>query len=139
MDLSQRVDMTETIEKVEREVEALVAKTLPVQTPLSDIEESIAAVFGRRFQMMWERVEGEKPNFKFYETKTWVERGPYRGCARVMRIRGDMESVSPEEAMKVLWGDPKGMVLIGFNDVAAFIAADRNKYTVIASRRGLYE
>lgn len=106
-------------------------------TPTNELEDAIAAVFGRRYKMMCIRVPGNKPNFLFFESKTGVDKGPYRGCALVMRVHGPMGS--PEEAAKMFWGDPKGIVLMGFDDVAAFLAADRSKFTIISERKGLYE
>jgi hypothetical protein len=108
-------------------------------TPLVEIEEAIAWVFGRKYKMMAIRVPGVRPNFHFYESKTGVDRGKRRGTALVMRMYGNMGNMSLEEVGRLSWGDPRGIILIGFNDVVAFKAMDRIEFTVISERKGLYE
>lgn len=108
-------------------------------TPLVEIEEAIAWVFGRKYKMMPIRVPGIRPNFYFYESKEGIRKGKRRGTGLVVRMYGDMKDMSLDEIGRLSWGDDKGIILIGFNDVVAFKAMDRINFTVFDERKGLYE
>jgi hypothetical protein len=103
------------------------------------VEEGIAACFMRRYKMVPVRVPGTRPNFHFFESKTGLDKGKYRGAALVMRIYGNMGDLNLKEIGEIHWGDPKGMILVGFNDVCAFKAADRADFIIISERKGCYE
>ena len=109
------------------------------KTPTSEIEDGIAACFMRKYRLVPERVPSNRPNFHFYESKTGLDKGKYRGAALVMRIYGNMKNLDLKELGGIFWGDPKGMILIGFNDVCAFKARDRENFTIISERKGCYE
>jgi hypothetical protein len=108
-------------------------------TPLPEIEEAIAMVFGRKYKMIAERVPGSRPNFYFYESAEGIRKGKRRGSAFVVRMYGNMKDMDLGEVGRLTWGDTKGIVLIGFNDVCAFKAMDRINFTIISRRTGLYE
>jgi hypothetical protein len=88
--------------------------------------------------MVPERTLHPRPNFNFFESKTGLDRGKLRGTAFVIRINKNMNEYPAIKATEYFWGDPKGMVLIGFNDVAVFKASDRKDFVVVAERKGLY-
>ena len=112
---------------------------LKPDTPLPEIEDAIAWVFGRKYKMMPIRVPGIRPNFHFYDSKTGMDRGKRRGTGLVIRMYGNMKDMSLDEIGRLTWGDQKGIILIGFNDVVAFKAMDRINFTVFDERKGLYE
>ncbi len=108
-----------------------------MKTPESEIEDGIAACFMRKYRLIPERVPGTRPNFHFYDCEKGYRK--YRGSAAVMRVRGNMGDLDLKELGGIFWGDPKGIILIGFNDVCAFKAPDRANFVVISERKGCYE
>ena len=109
-----------------------------MKTPPEEIEDGIAACFMRKYKMYPERVPGNRPNFHFYELSDSLRRGKYRGSAAVMRVYGNMNELNLKELGAIHWGDPKGMILIGFNDVCAWKAPDRANFVIISERKGCY-
>lgn len=108
------------------------------KAPANEIEDGIAACFMRKYRLVPERVPGSRPNFHFYESKTGLDKGRFRGSALVMRVYGDMDKLDLKELGAIHWGDPKGMILIGFNDVCAFKAPDRANFVIVSERKGCY-
>jgi hypothetical protein len=107
-------------------------------TPVAEIEDSIAACFMRKFRMIPVRVPTARPNFHFYDSRKGMDKGRFRGAALVMRVYGDMDKLNLREMGEMHWGDPKGIIVIGFNDVCAFKAHDRDKFIIICERKGCY-
>lgn len=106
--------------------------------PISEIENGVVACFGRKYKMMPIRVPGSRPNFHFYQSEDGVKKGKYRGAAVVMRVYGDMGKLDLRELGGIHWGDPKGLIIIGFDDVCAFKAPDRANFVTICRRVGCY-
>ena len=82
---------------------------------------------------------GHQTEFPFFESKTGLDKGRYRGSAAVMRIYGDMGKLDLRELGSIHWGDAKGLLLIGFSNVCAFKAADRANFVIICDRKGCYQ
>lgn len=112
---------------------------LKADTPMNEIEDGIAACFMRKYRLVPERFPGTRPNFHFFESKTGLDKGRYRGSAAVMRIYGDMGKLDLRELGSIHWGDAKGLLLIGFSNVCAFKAADRANFVIICDRKGCYQ
>ena len=110
-----------------------------MKTPVSEIEDGIAACFMRKYKLVPERTGKDRPNFHFYESKTGMDRGRYRGSAAVMRIYGDMGKLDLTQLGSIFWGDEKGIIICGFSDVCAMKSRDREKFVVISERKGAYE
>ena len=110
-----------------------------MKTPESEIEDGIAACFMRKYKMVPLRVPGNRPNFHFFSSMTGMDKGRFRGAAAVMRVHGDMDKLNLKELGAIHWGDPKGIIIIGFNDFAAFKTHDREKFIIISERKGCYE
>jgi hypothetical protein len=109
------------------------------------IDGHIASVFCRRYHFMWRR---DGKFFIFQESKDGLVAGKYRGRALVYRVYRNYDDgafVCPMSGhcdsildyQELIYRDPKGIVLIGFNDVAAFYTQD-NGFTPITDRKGLY-
>ena len=103
-----------------------------------EVEDGIAAAFGRKYRMYPERTRHPRPNFNFYELREGIGNRKLRGTAFVIRINKNMDEYPVIKATEYFWGDSKGMVLIGFNDVTAFKSMDRANFVVVAERKGLY-
>jgi hypothetical protein len=116
-------------------------------------EDGIAGVFARKFKMIPRRTGEDVPNFIFHESKDGLKPEKYRGTAIVCRICEKKKpfSVSFDGLLKLLDKDPKGIVLVGFDDVVVFaspskkgiIADEKGKaviseFVVISERKGCY-
>ena len=108
------------------------------KTPTSEIEDGIAGCFMRKFKMVPLRLSTARPNFHFYDSKTGMDKGKYRGAALVMRVYGDMDKLDLKEICGLLTPNIK-MLLIGFNDFCAYKSHDRAQFVVICDKRGCYE
>jgi len=116
-------------------------------------EDGIAGVFGRKFKMIPRRTGEDIPNFIFHESENGVLPEKYRGAAIVCRIIGKKKpfSVSFDGLLKLLDKDPKGIVIVGFDDQAVFASPSKKGITaddkgmavisdfiVISERKGCY-
>lgn len=120
---------------------------------MTNIEDGIARAFGMKFKMIPRRT-GENPvNFIFHATENGVTPGEYKGPAIVKRQSGNKGKILIPlvDIAKLLDKDEKGIVLIGFDDVAVFVSPSKvgldidgemavfTKFTTALERKGLYE
>jgi hypothetical protein len=109
------------------------------KTPTDEIEDGIAACFMRQYKMIPVRVPTTRPNYQFFESRNGMDKGRFRGSAAVIRIYGDMGKLDLTELGRIFWGDEKGVIIVGFDDLCAMKTRDRANFITICERRGCYE
>jgi hypothetical protein len=120
---------------------------------MTDIEDGIARAFGMKFKMIPRRIGEDPVNFIFHASENGVTPEEYKGAAIVKRYPKNRQKISLPlmDVSKLLDIDPKGIVIIGFDDICSFSSPSRvglniegdmavlEKFTVISERRGCYE
>ena len=118
-----------------------------------EIEDGIAKAFGMKFKMIPRRTGENVPNYIFHDSPDGLRPAEYRGVAIVRRHydNGLKFSILLSDLNILLNKDKKGIVLIGFNDLVAFISIQKSgfileeenavltDFTIVSQRRGLYE
>ena len=119
---------------------------------ITDIENGIARLFAVKFKMVASRTAYEIPNFIFHASQNGLKPELYKGVAIVRRYPGNRQKISLPlaDVSKLLDNDPKGIVIIGFNDYAAFASPSKKGlniegdmailegFSIIADRKGCY-
>ena len=120
---------------------------------MTDIEDGIARAFGMKFKMIPRRTGEDPVNFIFHATENGVTPGEYKGPAIVRRQVGNKGKISIplKDITKLLDKGEKGIVLIGYDDVAVFTTPTKTgldvegemavfaKFTIVSERKGLYK
>jgi len=120
---------------------------------MQDTENGIAAAFGRKFKLVPSRTGDDIPNFIFYESPDGIHPEGYKGAGWVMRCDGNKDKllIPLDSLKKLLDKDKKGIVLVGFDDVAVFSSPSKTGFVVeggvavltdlikVVERKGLYE
>jgi len=121
-------------------------------TDTIDTENQIVRLFAAKFKLTAQRTAYEIPNYIFHVSQDGLRPELYKGIAIVRRYPGSRQKISLplSDVKRLLDQDEKGVVIIGFNDVAAW-AAPSNKglnivgdqavlegFSIIAERKGCY-
>ena len=118
-----------------------------------NIENGIASCFGRKYKMIPTRTGVDVPNFSFHASEDGIHPKEHKGDAIVRRHSGNKGKffISLKDLTLLLDKGEKGIVIVGFDDVAVFVSPGKSgfnadgdmamfdNFTVISERKGLFE